>query len=673
MKPRQLLWMMALTLMAIPFVSLAGKDPVKHALIIAVGDYPAEGRWPDISSGNDVALIRGALLQQGFSNENIRVVMDNQASKQLLVKEFENMASLVQPGDIVVIHYSGHGQQIQDDNQDELDGWDESIIPWDAQIRMNDKYHGENHLRDDEIKTLTDQLRIKLGPEGNLLLILDACHSGTANRGLALSRGTFEKFSEPGYNPEQNNDNGNYGDISAAEPEKMATMVTISGASQHELNYEYFDQEKDTSYGSLSYAFSRAIAKAGKETTYRSLFDLIKVDMSIIAPRQSPQIEGDVDQKLFGGNIVETEPYFMVTGWFGEQNVTINAGNLMGIYDSSLVAFYPIGTVKITGVEPIAKGTVTNAMAIESDVSLDRKVNETSIKNSWVYVTKQNYGDNRLNIRIDISSNTDIKKELSTRLVSMPKVKIVDQNPDLILEANNKFTRGNNLHLITKDEEELYFANIGATLTNSQIVDGVIDEINRYIQVNLLKKIDMKDDEIDVTFEIVPVTVKKVGNRYVVDQRLDVSSKRNAGNELEFKDQDCFVIKVKNNGYKRAYFQILDIRANNDVELLYPDPKSTKPASEFTLDMQSEVELGTIYQFREPFGNEYLKLIATEKPIDLRFIVSTRGADSRGGEEMSPFEELLQDSYKGTRAGTLSVPPSSATVYTIPFKVVGNK
>ena len=43
----------------------------KHALIIAIGDYPQEGLWPDISSKNDVHHIQSALIKLGWKNENI--------------------------------------------------------------------------------------------------------------------------------------------------------------------------------------------------------------------------------------------------------------------------------------------------------------------------------------------------------------------------------------------------------------------------------------------------------------------------------------------------------------------------------------------------------------------------------------------------------------------------
>ena len=43
----------------------------KYSLIIAIGDYPARTGWSTISSANDVPLIKGALLNQGFKEENI--------------------------------------------------------------------------------------------------------------------------------------------------------------------------------------------------------------------------------------------------------------------------------------------------------------------------------------------------------------------------------------------------------------------------------------------------------------------------------------------------------------------------------------------------------------------------------------------------------------------------
>ena len=286
------------------------------------------------------------MLKQGFSEDNIKIILNEDAKKQGIVNELKNLANNISEGDIVVVHFSEHGQQIRDnENMDEIDGYDESVIPYDAQLYFSSDYKGENHLRDDEITVLLNNIRSKLGKDGNVLVILDSCHSGTATRGLSKSRGTSIKFEEPGYSPPENSDQDNFSEIEeSVDNSDLASMVVISGASQEELNYEYFDKNSETSYGSLSYALSKALSDATPETTYRALFDIIQVEMSIIAPWQSPQIEGDVDERIFGGEAVDQKPYFMIDEWIDEKTVTIKAGNFMGIFDGSIVGFYDIST-----------------------------------------------------------------------------------------------------------------------------------------------------------------------------------------------------------------------------------------------------------------------------------------------------------------------------------------
>lgn len=658
---------------AIHFTASADSDPTKYALIIAVADYPEEGRWPDISSDNDISLIEGALLRQGFDKENMKVIVDDQAGKDLIVQEFKTLAGNVSPGDIVVIHYSGHGQQIQDDGNDEMDGYDEAIIPWDAQLRWSETYQGEKHLRDDEIKILTDEIREQLGPEGNVLLILDACHSGTASRSAELgvkTRGTEVIFSEPGYKPSSNK--GNNEDRSDIDPEKLAPMVTLSGASQHQLNYEYYDREKDTSYGSLSYAFSKAMNDADQETTYRVLFDRIKVNMSTIAPRQSPQVEGEVDMEIFGGEVIEPKPYYLVTGYWDVKSVTINAGNLMGIYDSSEVAFYPLGTYKPEESEPIATGIIAYTTAVESDVVLSEPMDEETIRNTWVYITKQNYGDNDLNVKVDISNDKVFEDIVIAKLSDMPKINIVENNPDLILEMNNEHTRGNRLQLITIDETELFASEVNNENEYKDVISDIVGSINSFMQVNLLKKIEMKDPDIDVTFEIVPVDLNTKVRPPEILHVYNSEEFRSEGDVLEFPDGHFFQIKVKNNGNTRAFYQIINIKPNNELFILLPstNPRDKRTPEEFVVDVGEGITLPyDFFFFEPPYGNEYLKLIATREPIDLRMIIKSRGGSSRGPAN-TPFEDLLKNSYSGTRAGYYSTPPSAATVYTLPFTIV---
>src|SRR5215216_3820770 len=88
----------------------------KLGLIVAVGDYPNNGRWKDLSSENDVHYIKAALLKNGFSLNNIDSLINAQATKKNILDALDALYNKAQQGDVIVFHFSGHGQQIQDDN-----------------------------------------------------------------------------------------------------------------------------------------------------------------------------------------------------------------------------------------------------------------------------------------------------------------------------------------------------------------------------------------------------------------------------------------------------------------------------------------------------------------------------------------------------------------------------
>ncbi len=73
-------------------------------------------------------------------------------------------------GDVAVLHYSGHGSNVPDDNSDEADGRDEILCPTDLDW--------DDPLRDDWLRTTFDGMKDGV----NLTVIMDCCHSGTNTR-----------------------------------------------------------------------------------------------------------------------------------------------------------------------------------------------------------------------------------------------------------------------------------------------------------------------------------------------------------------------------------------------------------------------------------------------------------------------------------------------------------
>src|SRR3712207_4242514 len=123
--------MIKILLVFLCFICLQSLAQKKIALIVAVGEYPSNSRWKNLSSQNDVKYIRAALQKNRYDDKDIETLINSNATKKNILNALEQLANKVATGDIVVFHFSGHGQQIQDNNGDEADGYDEALIPYD--------------------------------------------------------------------------------------------------------------------------------------------------------------------------------------------------------------------------------------------------------------------------------------------------------------------------------------------------------------------------------------------------------------------------------------------------------------------------------------------------------------------------------------------------------------
>jgi len=277
----------------------------KIGLIVAIGKYPDGGAWRNLSSINDIRYIRSALIQNGFSDKEIDTVINEKATKYGILKALDDLISKARPGDIVVFHFSGHGQQIFDDNGDETDGYDEALIPYDAGAYFDPvNYKGEKHLRDDELGVKLNAIRTKIGVTGSLVVVIDACHSGTAHRGVEdkkkqesfVARGTPTPFTKPGYKP---NIKVNFASQGVEEESfigrGVGNMIVFSASSPNQVNFETRDND-NMGVGSLSFAFARALTDLKPGSSYGYLFEKIRAQIQAKFPQQIPMVEGNLKQ-----------------------------------------------------------------------------------------------------------------------------------------------------------------------------------------------------------------------------------------------------------------------------------------------------------------------------------------------------------------------------------------
>ena len=275
-------------------VSLCCPAQQKHALIVAIANYPTESGWSKINSDNDRTLLVPEFKRLGFK---VTTLQNEQAIKQAIIQSLSHLAKQVHPDDYVCIHFSCHGQQMEDNNQDEEDGLDEALIPYDAYLSYKkDIYEGKNHLRDDDLEEHLTTIRKKLGEKGTLLVTLDACHSGTADRDEeyvedddAPIRGTSAIFSSNPFflSPENKNVERQ---ITLPQQKGMSSYCIISACQPFQRNFE--TKVKGIYYGTLSYALYQTLkgANSWDESSYPAIWQYAR-KLSI---RQIPMVESTI-------------------------------------------------------------------------------------------------------------------------------------------------------------------------------------------------------------------------------------------------------------------------------------------------------------------------------------------------------------------------------------------
>lgn len=169
-----------IALIAILIISLYSHAQTRRALLVGISAYNKEKTgWSPIHGANDIALMNKALV--GF---NITKLINSAATYDNIIKALNTLILQSKVGDIVYLHFSGHGQPYEDLEGDEDDGWDEAFIPYDAQMTYKKGiYEGNNHLTDDKLHYYIEQLRKKVGKTGIVYVSIDACHSGESYKG----------------------------------------------------------------------------------------------------------------------------------------------------------------------------------------------------------------------------------------------------------------------------------------------------------------------------------------------------------------------------------------------------------------------------------------------------------------------------------------------------------
>jgi hypothetical protein len=615
----------------------------KYALIIAIGDYDYKTTgWSKISSANDVPIIKQTLIDQKFDEKNIQLLIDEQATFAGIKAALDNLLRNIKPGDIVVIHYSGHGQQIFDDNGEEIDGLDEALVSYDARVRYSDDYKGENHIRDDQIGNILANFRNKLGSNGQLLVLLDSCHSGSSTRG-GKTRGGEAAFVPDNWEAPS-------GDVSKGSDmfEKVgisndaAPFVLISGASANELNYEYDGK------GSLSYSFTKAMTDLGEDFTYRQLYSKIASIMNTISPKQTPTIEGSLDSKLFKNEYVKQQKYFEVVSVPKEDVVKMRAGKLHGVFEGTTVWILPSGTQKFSEDKVLSTGEVLLAKFNESNIQLDKPLEGTNEKDYWVFINEKTYADINLQVFLDKNIDKKTKKELNGFLEENKLGSVVKDSLDsdvFITETKGNYELNTTNGFLEFAEED---KNRG-----SSALESLEQKLFNFAQGQYLKSLEMDNEKYEFSFRLLPIEYDVVMEKYG-DTLSPQKYTNDSGMFVVKPGKDQVILEVTNHGTEPIYFSLIEINSKGEINPFLPNDNCDLNDNERQIQPgKTMIFRDCIFSFGPPYEKLMIKGFASPNPINFQSTISTRGEGQRVGNS-NPLEEFVGQTYTKSRGQSSS-------------------
>lgn len=322
----------------------------KKALFIGINEYFPEGAKesdvrqapPNLNGCVNDALSMKEIMQTrfGFEEKNMKMLLNQEATRAQIIKEIENLIYYAKTGDVVFIFYAGHGSQVNNSLSSENDKKDETIVPADA-------YLGTMDIRDKDIAKLLNKLLAK----GVILtVIFDSCHSGSISRDKNPPKYRFS----PG-------DSRDVKDDTIPEPPENNGALIISAARDVEPAKEIKD-EHGVAHGGFTASLIKVLLDERPTSSVQNIFNRTEAIMEYNGLVQKPVLAA---------------------------NATRRIGTLLGVDRSQIPTKLQVPVIKVEGGEVVLQAGMPSNISVKTQ--LERKTDKGVIK---LEVTKMD-GPNR--------------------------------------------------------------------------------------------------------------------------------------------------------------------------------------------------------------------------------------------------------------------------------------
>ena len=546
------------------------RTPNSYALIVGISDYANFGAeiGGDLPGAkNDALAYRDVFIaQKGFDPNNIHMLLDREATKANIIKEFKEwLPSVVQPGDMVVFAFAGHGSQMWDTNGDEEDGLDETICPTDV-IKGDTR----NDIPDDELNAL-----LKGIPTDNVVVVLDNCHAGSGTRAVtpfARPR-SLDRVASTDV-PKPTNATAGQPVSNTTADATPATVLEIAAAQADEVAVDAEWPGEGGAPSTFNGAFTKSFVRnlwQSPAASYQEVFNQTVEDMKRERFAQRPNI--DVGAKK--GK--ESQPAFTAFG--------VKAVSEEGLVPVSAVT---AGTVELAGGE---NAGITAGSTYKVGTATLRV---TKVENSRAFATSiggvVKAGD-RARLTNYVAPSTDLKVSVAglapaTRAALVAQLKTV---PGITLvEGTRDFA-----HLLVrpKDNDYVIIGLDGATRHTASKPADLATLLTQEAGAHQLAAIENPAHPFTLEFSF-------------------------SNNQKNFKVGDAVEFRAKSS--RDGYLTIVDLGTDGKVVVIYPSEAGQdnriKAGQDFVLptgDIKFEAQL--------PSGRGIVRAFVTDKPLELPF------------------------------------------------------
>lgn len=585
-----------------------------YALLIGIDKYPSN--VPQLNGCvNDILSIKD-FLETSYPNQylHIETLLDDNATHKAVIEKFENHLGKASSNDIAFVYYAGHGSTEnapEEFKAENPNGINETLVCYDS--RLDDGFD----LADKELAALINNVSKHTS---NIIICLDACHSGSGTResldvskvrhAPRFNRGDGSKRTLHDYY------NGYYAkqlQIDGKITVPISKHLLLAACQPNEVAYETTDQ-----HGLFTSTLLATLKNKNIQTlTYADLFKEVTIYVRNTQQNQHPSFEflaGFNPHTLFLSNQVSDKTTSFAV--FYENNQwKIDKGAVHGLsifQQPPTVWIFDANTPSFEAAYKLTDGSLKNVAMQTSILSLK---NVRSLDPTKVYVGIQI--DNFTKV-VTLFSEVAIKSFNASSEFNITNYK--DVADYILTEKEGQF------QVIHRVSNKIIYES-----TDLRVADEILSKIALWENVRILRNPNSKLTSKDVSFAI------EIDSQVLDGNDVQYCLKETSDGSIETKP---YSLIVENKTHTSLFFSVMFVSPLYGIMVLNsntPIPAGMK-GNLFTKRLGFFPE-----QIDDLESNCLFKLFVTKSPISLTPIVQGNFSFNTTILEKTPSSRFLPD------------------------------